>query len=104
MICEIGLRIQLRMFGAARDEKLKRTPSRLLISWREVDDAFFEAITQTIFQFSSRTIPSGFPSFNSSGSSDWGLSWYAIRRVNLEIACVPTEVLRPSEVAGKGPP
>ena len=55
-------------------------------------------------QFSILLIPSGLPSCNSSGNAASGKLCHAMARQKRKIAMVPTEVLRPSEVDGKGPP
>ena len=55
-------------------------------------------------QFSILLIPSGLLSCNSAGSAASGKLCQAMARQKRKIAIVPTEVLRPSEVAGNGPP
>ena len=51
-----------------------------------------------------RQIFRGLPSCNSAGSKVAGMFWKQTARAQRVIEDVPTEVARPSEVAGNGPP
>jgi hypothetical protein len=51
-----------------------------------------------------RRMRGGLVSCSSGGRANWGMPWYETGRVKRKMAWVPTEVERPSEVAGQGPP